>query len=250
MHSSAAALIDDLQALGIRPGETILVHSSLRSLGQVSGGAETVIAGLREAIGDRGTLLMPALSYAYVHASQPLFSPRWTGTCVGLIPETFRRMPGVFRSVHPTHSVCAIGARARELTGDHHLDRTPVGPHSPFSRLPTVGGRILMLGCGLLPNTSMHGVEEKVEPPYLFARNPMTYVICADGKQDVVEHRRHGFSGFAQRYDRVAVHMGEAMVCGRVLESESYLLDSATLWRVAEALLREDPMYFVEPRRE
>ena len=53
----------DLYALGIRPGDTVLVHSSLKSLGPVPGGAETVIQGLLKALGDEGTLLFPECIY-------------------------------------------------------------------------------------------------------------------------------------------------------------------------------------------
>lgn len=245
-RSVSRAIFADLRKLGVSQGDTLLVHSSLRSLGHVDGGAETVIAALREALGEDGTLLMPALSYAYVGQGQPLFSARWTGCCVGTIPETFRRMPGTVRSVHPTHSVSASGARAEEFTARHHLDRTPVGENSPFALLPRMGGRILMLGCGLLPNTSMHGVEERVEPPYLFVRDRVTYVICGEREQQVVQHRRHNFKGYAQRYDRIAPLMDDGIRSGRVLEADCHLLDAGTLWRVGEAALRRDPMFFVQ----
>ena len=133
-------------------------HSSLRSLGPVPGGAETVVRGLVEALGPDGTLLMPALSYARVTPEQPLFDVRLTPSNVGALPETFRTRPGTLRSIHPTHSVCGVGRLAAELLGRHIEDRTPCGPRSPFHLLPEYGGQILMLGCGLRPNTSMHAV--------------------------------------------------------------------------------------------
>jgi len=56
-------IANDLKALGLREGGVLLVHASLRSLGKVPGGAETVVRGLLHALGEKGTLLMPALSY-------------------------------------------------------------------------------------------------------------------------------------------------------------------------------------------
>ena len=134
------------------------------------GGAETVVRGLLEAIGPEGTLLMPALTYASVSPEQPVFDVEKTPCCVGAIPEHFRRRPGTRRSIHPTHSVCGIGPRAAYLLGEHHLDKTPCGPHSPFQRLREVKGQIVMLGCGIGPNTSMHAMEECFGVPYLFRR--------------------------------------------------------------------------------
>ena len=149
-------LRDDLLGLGLRPGGVVMVHSSLRALGQVSGGAETVIDGLLAALGPDGTLLMPALTYKHVTPDKPHFDALRTPSNVGIIPETFRRRRGTRRSVHPTHSVCGVGPLAALILDPHNADTTPCGPHSPFHSLPKYNGQILMLGCGLEPNTSMH----------------------------------------------------------------------------------------------
>ena len=61
-----------------------------------------------------------------------------------------------------------------------------------------------MLGCGLRPNTSMHGIEELVEPPYLYGDHLTYRLILADGEVIEKEYRRHNFRGWIQRYDRVA----------------------------------------------
>lgn len=80
--------------------------------------------------------------------------------------------------MHPTHSAAGLGPAAEDLLAGHITDRTPAGPNSPFRRLRDSGGLILMLGCGLRPNTSMHGVEEIAEAPYLFAG--WTEYTCTD----------------------------------------------------------------------
>ncbi len=236
-----------LRSLGVRPGGDLLVHSSLRSLGRVPGGAETVVRGLLAALGDAGTLLLPALSYEFVRSHNPVFDVRGTPSNVGLIPEHFRLRPGTLRSVHPTHSVCAVGPRADRFLAAHLEDSTPVGPHSPFRGLRDAGGQILMLGCGLRPNTSMHGIEELVEPFYLFGE-PLTYrLILADGQTISKTYRRHGFRGWEQRYDRVADILAEPHLReGPVLAARAHLIEAAALWEAAEATLRRDPLYFVD----
>ncbi|MEE4195474.1 MAG: AAC(3) family N-acetyltransferase, partial [Anaerolineae bacterium] len=194
----------DLATLGLPQDAVVMVHSSLKSFGQVDGGAQTVINALLSYLSPNGTLLMPALSYENVRSDHPVFDIRSTPSCVGIIPETFRQMDGVLRSMHPTHSVCGIGKQAGELLAGHHKDHTPCGEHSSFHRLPKADGYVLMLGCGLRPNTSMHAIEELVEPPYLFG-DPLEYtLIDADGNQTKKKYIRHNFANTEQRYDRLA----------------------------------------------
>ena len=102
----------DLESLGIHKGDLILVHSSLKALGEVSGGVDTVIDGLQAAVGGDGTLLMPALSYA--QKPHEAHDTRHTPSNVGAVPEKFRMRSGVSRSLHPTHSMCGIGPHVDE----------------------------------------------------------------------------------------------------------------------------------------
>jgi aminoglycoside 3-N-acetyltransferase len=240
-------LSSDLLELGVRPGVALLVHSSLRSLGPVPGKAEGVVQGLLDALGPRGTLLMPALSYETVHADSPVFDVRATPSCVGGLTEYFRTREGTLRSVHPTHSVSGIGRQAEDLLSDHALSVTPCGPYSPFFRLPQVNGQILFAGCGLRPNTSMHGVEELVEPPYLFGGHITYQIILSDGSAAEMTVRRHNFKGWAQRYDRLEEVMPSGLRKGRVLEAECYLVDADLMWPAALEALKQDPLFFVEP---
>lgn len=244
------SLTEDLLSLGVRPGGVLLVHSSFKSLGLHAGGPAAVIQGLQAALGARGTLLMPALSYAAVTPERPLFDVRSTPSCIGIIPETFRLTPGVLRSLHPTHSVCACGPRAADLLARHAEDTTPCGPSSPFRAVPAAGGQILMLGCGLRPNTSMHSVEELVVPPYLFGE-PLTYtLVAADGARSSRPYTTHGFQGWDQRYDRIAQLLGAPdLRVGMVLDATCHLLEARRLFECALDALRADPLFFVEPAR-
>jgi len=240
-------MLDDLLALGVRPDGVLLVHGSLRALGYVPGGAGTVIDGLLAALGDGGTLLMPALTYERVTPENPLFDVNRTPANVGILPETFRLRAGTLRSVHPTHSVCAFGPLAAVLLGPHLEDSTPCGPHSPFHALPEHNGQILMLGCGLEPNTSMHAIEELVSPPYLYDP-PIEYQLTlADGSMIRKTYTPHNFRGWLQRYERVEqVLAAPALRRGPVLAAEAYLIEAAALWEAALPALRLDPLFFIE----
>jgi aminoglycoside 3-N-acetyltransferase len=240
-------IVAELRAAGLRRGGAALVHSSLKSLGRVPGGPETVIRGLLDALGPRGTLLVPALSYRFVDAAHPVFDVLRTPSCIGAVAEYFRTRPGTLRSANPTHSVCGLGAQAREILRDHVRDDTPCGSHSPYRALRDRRGQILFLGCGLAPNTSMHGVEELAGAPYLFGETVTYRVILDDGREVVLPCRRHNFQGWSQRYDRLAgLLAGEELRTGKVLEATVHIVECRAMWEKALAALRKDPFFFVE----
>jgi aminoglycoside 3-N-acetyltransferase len=232
---------------GVKPGGILLVHSSLKSLGHVPGGPETVISGMLKALGPEGTLLLPALSYESANSDNPVFSLLETPSNVGAIPEYFRTRPDSIRSVHPTHSVCGIGKMAETILGRHHLDNTPAGPNSPFRLLKENDGHILFLGCGLKHNTSMHGVEELEVPDYLFSRMIDYKMILPDHGEMTMACRRHSFNGFAQRYDRLESLLDDTeMKRGVVLDAEVFIIESPQMWVKARNTLNADPHFFVE----
>ena len=240
-------MLMELKSLGIREDDTILVHSSLSSLGYVEGGADTVIDTLLAALPE-GTLLIPTLSYSYVTDDEPIFSVTETPSCVGCISETFRKRKGVMRSMHPTHSVCGIGRYAEEILSQHQDADSPGGKKTPFYLLPKYHGKILMLGCGLKPNTSMHAVEELTEPWYLFREKEVTYTLIDEtGKKIIKDYRRHDFRGAVQRYDRLAEVM--KLACRKVLEADCYLIDAIEMWQVADKHIKENENYFIDDVR-
>ena len=239
--------VEDLIQLGVRPGGVLMVHPALRPFEYIPGGPNTIIDGLLEILGTSGTLLMPALSWENVTPQKPVFNLQDTPSCVGLIAETFRRLPNTIRSLHPTHSVCAVGRQSVEITEEHGLDETPCGPHSPFHELPKYNGQILMLACGLIYNTSMHAIEELVEPPYLY--DPPIYYTLTDNHQKSYKknYRPHNFRGWQQRYDRITNLLIEpALRSGLVVGVRSHLINARKLWKESLHALRSNPLYFVD----
>jgi aminoglycoside 3-N-acetyltransferase len=237
------SLLSQLRDLGVRRGDALVVHSSFKSLGIKD--PEEIIVALQEALGDRGTLLMPALSYAQVPPER--HDTRLTPSCVGFLTEYFRGRPGTRRSLHPTHSVCAAGHDVGGWLDGHAVDTTPCGPHSPFRLLRERGGRILMLGCGLSPNTTMHAVEELVRPAYLFGK-PLAYTIIGVDRKPVTKvYTPHGFEGVTQRYERIEKLMKRGSLCkGPVGKATAHLVDAAALFEAALAAMKRDPECFVE----
>jgi aminoglycoside 3-N-acetyltransferase len=247
-HSLTRQFVSDLHRLGLREGDVLMVHASLKSLGRPEMAPSDVVEALLATVSPGGTLLMPALSYK----QQPPEVHRTAETPgnVGALSECFRRMPGTIRSVHPTHSVCGAGPAVAELLGRHREDATPCGPNSPFRRILDLDARIVMLGCGLRPNTTMHAVEELAEAPYLFGEDRDYDITTVAGERYVKRYRTHGFAGWLQRYDRIAqLGVADLYRVGRVLNAETHVINTRRLKAAALAKLREDPWYFVERRQ-
>jgi len=163
------AIVDGLGMLGLKEGDIVLVHSSLSSFGYVEGGVDTVIDALLEAAGKEGTIMVPTLTGSPELSCEnpPVFdvrnSPCWTGK----IPETFRKRQEAIRSLHPTHSVAAIGAKAEFLTQGHEKCISPCGQGSPYHKLAQSKGYILLLGTTLHSCTIFHTAEELAEVDYV-----------------------------------------------------------------------------------
>ena len=179
--ATVESLHEDLLQLGVTAGMTLLVHSSLRSLGWVCGGAVAVILALESVLGEEGTLVMPTFSTDLtdpkdwmnppvpetwkptIRTLLPPYDPALTPTRgMGAIPETFRKQPGVLRSDHPHVSFAAWGRNAQAITEHHALDYG-LGNTSPLARIYDLHGHVLLLGVGHRNNTSLHLAEHRVD---------------------------------------------------------------------------------------
>lgn len=224
-----------------------MIHSSLSAMGRVHGGPSAVVEAVAR-LAERGiTVMMPALSYERVTPERPLFDLERTPSNVGVIPEAFRKSEGVIRSVHPTHSVCAFGPLAEAVTAEHAKDRTPVGERSPFRKLVEKDGVVIFIGCGLRPNTLMHGVEELVKPPYLFNGEVSYTIVTGKGSEYSASYLTHDFKGYVQRYDRIAEFLTkDEMIRGGVLKAECYALKAVPLWEKALKEIKKNELAFVD----
>ena len=150
-----------LRQLGLREGDKVLVHSSLSALGRVEGGADTVIDALLETVGPDGLVAVPTFG------CEPPFDRRTSATPFGAIADRFWRRATAVRSLHPTHSVAAIGCGAEELVRDHEKAPTAYAEGTPYCKLAMSGGKILMLGVDQDRNTTLHAAEALVGAAYL-----------------------------------------------------------------------------------
>jgi aminoglycoside N3'-acetyltransferase len=143
-----------LRSLGVEAGGVLVVHTAFSKVAPVEGGPLGLISALRSVLGPAGTLVMPTMSDDDDHPFDPGTTP-----CLdmGVVADTFWRLPGVLRSDSP-HAFAAIGPKAAEITAPHPLD-VPHGLDSPIGRVYQLNGQVLLLGVGHDGNTTVHLAE-------------------------------------------------------------------------------------------
>ncbi|WP_442601425.1 aminoglycoside N(3)-acetyltransferase [Paenibacillus sp. KN14-4R] len=174
-------MVQDLYNLGVQENDHLIVHSSLSSLGWVCGGPQAVVQALLDAVGEDGTLIMPAQSADWsdpalwqnppvpeewlgvIYREMPAFDRAVTPTRgMGRIAEMFRTYPGTVRSQHPQVSFCANGNNADHIVSSHPL--TPqFGMDSPLGKLYDLNTKVILLGVGYDSCTSFHLAEATLE---------------------------------------------------------------------------------------
>ncbi len=180
-----------LERVGVGPGITLCVHSSLSRFGYVDGGAAAITEVILDLVGRDGTVLMPSFptagsTYDFL-AGGAVFDVRSSPSKVGLITEEFRCRADVSRSLHPTNPVAAWGARAEEYLRDHEKSETAYGHDTPYGRLARdPRARILMMETHI--HSFLHHLQERVAFPGLFLdeRMPAT-TIDHEGRRHVIE---------------------------------------------------------------
>lgn len=190
MHTQQS-LMEDMSRMGIDPKGTLLVHSSMKSIGAVVGGADTVLNALSAYMGE-GLLVLPTHTWDRINAENPRYSVQDTPSCVGILTELFRQRPGVVRSLHPTHSAAALGRDAVEFTaGDEGMD-TPCARGSVWGKLLDRKASVLFIGADLTSYTFIHGVEEWMDiPGRITEAHESLFTVLPDGTEIPVPSRRH-----------------------------------------------------------
>lgn len=239
-----------IRALGVECGDILLVHSSLRALGPLDGGAEMVLESLLETIGPDGTLMMPGFqrgSEYVLAASKVCFDVRNHPSECGYLTEFFRLFPGTRRSLSPTHSMTACGPLAEELIRGHEKCSVSTGWGSPFEKLIRLGGKILMLGAARGSNTTMHFLENTGGAPTVCSTLFPTRVIDLKGKEIETPVYPH-MPGLNRNYP-YAIDLLEkvgGVSRGMVGTAACELYSAPLLEQVAYQALKENPCAFIK----
>jgi aminoglycoside N3'-acetyltransferase len=224
-----------LFALGVEPGGVLLVHAAFSEVAPVEGGPRGLIAALLAAVGERGTLVMPSMA-----DDDDLAFDRTQSACraVGIVADTFWRMPGVLRSDSP-HAFAAFGPQAARITQPHPVD-IPHGLDSPPGRVYDLDGQVLLAGVGHDANTTLHVAEAIAGVRY---RQPKHATVLEGGKPKRYEYGETDHC--CERFTLLDEWLGDKQRRGRVGNAQARLARSRDIVAVALARLREQETVFL-----
>ena len=155
-----------LRELGVKDGDSLLTHSSFKSLGEVENGADDIVGAMFDAVGEEGTVIFPTLcsrDWKNIFQNWHLDAP----SDVGYLTNYFRKLPGATRSDHATHSVAAKGRLGEYVTETHGKSGLRVGnfgnrafaADSPWEKMYQMDTKILFLGVNMRKCTFRHYAE-------------------------------------------------------------------------------------------
>ena len=235
-------IIQGLRELGLETGDTVIVHSSLSSFGEVENGADAVADAILDVIGTQGTIIVPTFNY-----DPGVYDVATTPSVVGKITETVRLHKEAIRSNHPTHSVAAIGRLAKQITEDH--DKVEAfSRNSALHKAARVGAKILQLGVTQTSNSSIHVAEELAQVPYLDKQRRVT-IRRPSGKTIHKWIRRPGCSQGFEAIDELLHDQGvlKEITIG---QCQARLMTARMVIEAAVDMLRCDPAALLCDRPE
>jgi len=171
-------LIAEFQIAGLQPGDTLLVHSSYKSLGGVDGGPQTVIDSFLEVLGTEGTLIMPTFNFDFCKGEP--WDVRNTPSHMGAMTNMVRTHPDARRVFHPIYSFAILGKYAEFLTQERY--KSSYGSNSLFAKLRQLDGKIMVIGLRYTDSmTFFHHVEEMEGVDYRYMKEFTGMVTNEDG---------------------------------------------------------------------
>ena len=262
--------INSFKELGLKETDTVLVHSSYKSVAGdigIEGGADTLLNAFIEYFGQKGLVVFPTLTWKlgnfvndegiirsrldgpkegfYEYGND--FDVRTT-TCayLGVLPEKFRQREGVVRSLCPTHSVAAYGPDAKAFCSGHEKAATAMSWDSPWGRLYERKAKILFLGTGIGCNTFMHAIEEHADIPGLQAPYIWKFTVTDyEGNCMPVAFKRH-VPHHNWYYHKMEPEFLEHGIARKVLfgSAETYIIDAVAETDYMLKRLKEEPQLF------
>lgn len=240
-------LVQDLKNLGLKRGDLINAKVSLKSIGTVEGGAETVLNAILEVLGPEGTVVTDS----FVKASRlPILSPKkkkpvddYTPSYAGALANAMLAHPKVIRSKHPIQKFAAIGKLAENLM----LNHTPNSyAYDVLKRMSYMGGKNLKIG----PDHKVVGVgttHVAIGILGFYQRRPAAGVYYKDENGSIRLFKRNwsgicdkGLINFIPLYRERGAILSEAYVG----KAESKITDMQKTLEIEIEQLRKDPTFF------
>ena len=236
----------------LKHDDTVLIHSAMKKIGDVEGGAETFFQALEEYFAD-GLIAFPTLTWKIGLEGYPqagnVYSVKDSPTDISLLPELFRQREGVVRSLLPTHSLTAKGRDAAEFCKvEPSKIKSSLPWDSPWGRLYERNAKILFVGCTIQSCTFFHAVEEKAGIDGLFDPVPKhVKIIDYDGRETEIDMYRHlGAHSKYYRLPEALLFAEGALTMTTLGEAKTYVLDARKACDAILKLLKVVPQFFMD----
>ena len=178
-----AQIKEQLNAFSKAKGKIVTVHTSLKAVGEIEGGGETLLNALIEYFTqDGGLLCVPTHTW-----NSCIYDRRKAESCIGVMPRLAAAHPDGIRTLNPTHSMAVFGDKEKAMEfakNDDNLD-SPANPNGCYGKIFENDGYVLLLGVGQNKNTYLHCVEEMLNvPDRLTDYKVERTIIHKDGREE------------------------------------------------------------------
>ena len=238
-------IISQLEKMNIPRNKVVLMHSSLRMIGKIEGGAETLLDAMIEYFTyDGGLFCVPTHTWANIR-NEITLDMSDSKTCLGAFSDIAAADPRGIRSENPTHSVAIFGNRERalDLIKDESRITSGTAPESFYGKLYREGGYVLLAGVSHNKNTYLHCVEEmlglsnRLSPPYAIT------VKLASGElvqRKISGHRTDFTKDISARFPKyeTAFRYHGAIVDGFIGNAPTQCCDTRIMKDVMELILK------------
>jgi aminoglycoside 3-N-acetyltransferase len=239
----------DIREMGLRAGDSVIVHSSYKSIGGVDGGPFAVIDALADVVLPTGALLFPNLYIprGFTVDDPPRFDLKGEHVKnLGILPELFKFHYARHFSIHPTHSLMGIGEKARAILADHDKVGLPCGLGTPWAKNARVGGGILLIGVDQRVNTTYHSAEEQMDDPYQLTDEVIIGTVVVDGIDHLVPSKLHVWRYHADfSILNPELEARGLLIRGRIGDAGTMWLDARGFIHLALTKLEQDRAYFI-----
>jgi len=179
-----------LKTMGLRPDDTVMIHTAFRAVGPVEGGLTGFLDAFCEYLAE-GLFLVPTHTWASVGEQQPVYDVRAAIPCIGAVPRAAAFREDGIRSLHPSHSIWAHGKGAADFIKNEENAGSPAPPGFCWDRLGDMGAKLLLIGVGNDRNTFIHAIDERAGLPDRLGKPFEVTIVDHDGNRLRRPLRRH-----------------------------------------------------------
>ena len=247
-------LVEGFRELGVEEGDTLLVHSSYKSLGEVKGGPQTVIRALEAVLGTEGTLIMPTFNFDFTQGKP--WDVRKTRSKMGALTELVRMDPRSKRVFHPFYSFAILGKHA-EMLGSLRY-KSSYERNSVFGKLRDLDGKIMVIGLSYTNSmTFFHHIEQMEGVDYRFLKQFTGEVTDENGNTYI-----DTFEMLVRDIDKGVITevnpMGELMEKAGIIkvrkigEADVKLMKANEVYEFTAREMKRDPhlLYYIDKKQD